>query len=132
MRSRAGGEPVKTRRRKTAAQKRGNAPTAAPPASSTLGDLQGQVSILTRELADAREQLAAALQQQTASSEVLNVVSSSPGELQPVFDTILQEATRVCQANFGLMIRYAILLGEIGNMHDLLRSSDPRGGSVLA
>ena len=47
-----------------------------------------------------------ALLQQTASSEVLNVISSSPGELQPVFDTILQQATRVCQANFGLMIRY--------------------------
>jgi len=105
-RSRAGGEPVKTRRRKTVTPKRRNASKAAPPASSTLADLQGQVSILTRELADAREQLAAALQQQTASSEVLNVISSSPGELQPVFDTILQEAIRVCQANFGLMIRY--------------------------
>jgi GAF domain-containing protein len=99
-------KPAKTRHSSTKKPKRNNAPTAAPPASSTLGDLQGQVSILTRELADAREQLAAALQQQTASSEVLNVISSSPGELQPVFDTILQEATRVCQANFGLMIRY--------------------------
>jgi len=101
-----GRKPAKTQHSSTKKPKRNNAPTAAPPASSTLGDLQGQVSILTRELADAREQLAAALQQQTASSEVLNVISSSPGELQPVFDTILQEATRVCQANFGLMIRY--------------------------
>jgi class 3 adenylate cyclase len=99
-------KPAKTQHSSTKKPKRNNAPTAAPPASSTLADLQGQVSILTRELADAREQLAAALQQQTASSEVLNVISSSPGELQPVFDTILQEATRVCQANFGLMIRY--------------------------
>ena len=62
----------------------------------------------------AREQLAAALQQQTASSEVLNVISRSPGELQPVFDTILQEATQVCQANFGLMIRY-----EEGSPHPI-------------
>ena len=99
-------KPAKTQHSSTKKPKRNNAPTAAPPASSTLADLQGQVSILTRELADAREQLAAALQQQTASSEVLNVISSSPGELQPVLDTILQEATRVCQANFGLMIRY--------------------------
>ena len=99
-------KPAKTQHSSTKKPKRNNAPTAAPPTSSTLADLQGQVSILTRELADAREQLAAALQQQTASSEVLNVISSSPGELQPVFDTILQEATRVCQANFGLMIRY--------------------------
>jgi GAF domain-containing protein len=69
-------------------------------------DQDTEVTRLTRELNEAREQLAAALLQQTASSEVLSVISSSPGELQPVFDTILQEATRVCQANFGLMIRY--------------------------
>ena len=70
---------------------------------------------------DAREQLAAALQQQTASSEVLNVISRSPGELQPVFDTILQEATRVCQANFGLMIRY-----EEGSPHPIAFSGVPQ------
>jgi signal transduction histidine kinase len=61
--------------------------------------LQEQVTFLTRELAEAREQ-------QTAGSEVLNVISSSLGELQPVFDAILEKATRVCQANFGLMIQY--------------------------
>jgi two-component system, NtrC family, sensor kinase len=101
-----GRKPGKAQHTSATRPKRNNAPPEARPVSSTLADLQGQVSILTRELADAREQLAAALQQQTASSEVLNVISSSPGELQPVFDTILQEATRVCQANFGLMIRY--------------------------
>src|SRR5262249_49303511 len=89
--------------------------------------LEQQVSILTGELADAREQLAAALQQQTASSEVLNVISRSPGELQPVFDTILQEATRVCQANFGLMIRY-----EEGSPHPIAFSGVPQAYVELA
>jgi GAF domain-containing protein len=119
-------KPAKTQHSSTKKPKRNNVPTAALPASS-VGDLQGQVSVLTRELADAREQLAAALQQQTASSEVLNVISSSPGELQPVFDTILQEATRVCQANFGLMIRY-----EEGGPHPIAFFGVPQGFVELA
>jgi class 3 adenylate cyclase/putative methionine-R-sulfoxide reductase with GAF domain len=97
---------VKLRRRKPAAPKRASGTATARPGSSSAASQESDIARLTRELADAREQLAAALQQQTASCEVLNVISSSPGELQPVFDTILQEATRVCQANFGMMIRY--------------------------
>jgi len=117
----------KTQRRKPTRPKRNNAARRAPPATSTDATLQEQVSILARELADARGQLAAALQQQNASSEVLNVISRSPGELQPVFDTILQEATRVCQANFGLMIRY-----EEGSPHFIAFSGVPQAYVELA
>jgi GAF domain-containing protein len=125
-RSRASGKPTKSPRGKQAALKRRNAPKSGarhvPPARQ-----ETEVARLTRELNEAREQLAAALQQQTASSEVLNVISRSPGELQPVFDTILQEATRVCQANFGLMIRY-----EEGGPHPIAFFGVPQGFVELA
>ena len=51
-------------------------------------------------------ELRQSLEQQTATSEVLSVISSSPGELEPVFQAMLANAVRICDAKFGVMFRY--------------------------
>ena len=61
---------------------------------------------LLNELRQRTDDLSEALEQQTATSEVLRVISSSPGELDPVFDAMLQNAMRICEAKFGVMFRY--------------------------
>jgi GAF domain-containing protein len=58
-----------------------------------------EVQARTRDLTES-------LQQQTATSEVLKVISRSPGELEPVFQAMLENATHICEAKFGNMFRY--------------------------
>jgi len=58
--------------------------------------LQGQVAALTRELEEARKL-------QTSTSKVLQIISSSRGELAPVFQAMLNNATRICEAKFGML-----------------------------
>src|SRR5262245_7308101 len=58
---------------------------------------------LLNELRQRTDDLSEALEQQTATSEVLGVISGSPGELQPVFDAMLANATRICEAKFGML-----------------------------
>src|SRR5215475_11458623 len=81
------GQPVK-------GQPTGPRVRKAPTAS--IADLQEQLNTRTRELDEA-------LQRQTATSEILRVISSSPSDLKPVFETILANATRLCSAKFGLV-----------------------------
>ena len=61
---------------------------------------------LFKELQDRNRQLTESLEQQTATSEVLGVISSSPTDLQPVFETILANATRLCDAHNGGLFRF--------------------------
>src|SRR5277367_6749733 len=95
-RSKAGGEPAKTRRPKSSAPKRRNVPKATHPRSSLATRQETKVAQLARERDEASEQLSAA-------SEIFKVISSSPGDLKPVFDAILENATRICAAGFGTL-----------------------------
>ena len=62
-------------------------------------NLEKKVELRTRELTES-------LEQQTATSEVLKVISSSPGELAPVFEAMLENAVRICDAKFGDIYRW--------------------------
>jgi len=96
-RSRAGNEPAKIQRRKTV--KRRKAAKAVVRRSSSAVSQDTKVALLTRERDEALEQLSAA-------SEILKVISSSPGDLKPVFEAILENATRICDAKFANFLLY--------------------------
>ena len=70
---------------------------------------QGVIAIenarLLNELRQRTTDLTEALEQQTGTSEVLRVISSSGGELEPVFQALLENAIRICEAKFGVLFR---------------------------
>jgi two-component system NtrC family sensor kinase len=94
MRQRGGSEqPVKGRRANRPKARKGST------ATSSMADLQRQIGTLTRELKEANER-------QTATTEVLRIVASSPENLQPVFDAMLEKAIALCEAKFGILFLY--------------------------
>ena len=74
---------------------------------------------LLNELRQRTADLSESLEQQTATSEVLSVISSSPGELEPVFQAMLANATRLCEANFGLLHLRESGAFRVGAIHNV-------------
>ena len=95
-RTKAGGNTAKTQRRKTLGRRNAR---KVPRRSHRATGRETNVEELTRELAEGRER-------EAATSEVLKAISSSPGELTPVFEAMLANATRLCEAKFGNLFLY--------------------------
>src|SRR6201987_3624185 len=99
-RSRAGPERAKSRGGKAKTRKpRGLKTTRLRNSSAADHKTQSDVAQLTRERDEA-------LEREKATAEVLRVISTSPGELEAVFQAMLQNAIRICEASFGVLYRF--------------------------
>jgi GAF domain-containing protein len=119
-RNKAGGNTIKTQRLKTL--KRRNAPKATRRRSSLAAGKETNLVRLTRERDEA-------LEQQSATSEVLKVISSSPTELQSVLDMVGENAARLCDANNAVIFRLdGDVLHQVASYGGIPTTSHPSEG----
>jgi two-component system, NtrC family, sensor kinase len=111
-RSKTGREPVKARRDKAAPPKHRNGPKAVRRRRPAAPGQEKKDTRLAFELNEAREL-------QAASAEVLRVISTSPKNVQPVFDIIAESAVRLCQGQFSFVLRFDNDLLYFGACHGL-------------
>src|SRR3954453_17034235 len=109
-RDKSAGKPTKTQRRKSLNPGDTAKLTRPRKASSTVANQR--IALLEHRLNEA-------LEQQAATSEVLKVISSSPGDMKPVFETILSNALRICEAKFGHLLLYDGERFSATHLHDV-------------
>jgi hypothetical protein len=76
----------------------------SPTPNSPTADLQQANADLQRQLVEARAERDESEAQKATITEVLGVINSSPGDLDPVFDAMLDKAVQLCEADFGIML----------------------------
>src|SRR5262249_53042277 len=122
-RSRAGSESAKARRRKAQMPKRGSAPASRRSSSSTAG-ADGEFAQLRRERDEA-------LEREKATADVLRVMSTSPGKIQPVLDAVAENAARLCKANNAVILRLeGDHLRHAASYGGIPTTSHPREGNL--
>ena len=90
----------------------------------SYANLEQKVEARTRELAEANTELSEALERQTATSEILRVISRSPTDVQPIFDAIVRSASRLCGGEYAIVTRYD------GELLHLAAQCNPRPGTA--